>query len=94
MARYGGEEFGLILPKTSKENALKVAEQLRTNVSSKDIVNRSTGKVLGQIKMSAGVAEYKQNESLDDVLNRADKALYSAKNKGRDQVVVASDNLK
>ncbi|MGB1077140.1 MAG: GGDEF domain-containing protein [Bdellovibrionales bacterium] len=90
VARYGGEEFGVILPNTPKESALKVAEHLRENVSSKDIINRGTGKVLGQIRLSVGVAESKKKEDLEDMIERADKALYKAKNMGRDQVIVAS----
>ncbi len=89
VARYGGEEFCVILPNTPKNAATTVAEHLRQHVSSKDIINRGTGKVLGQIKLSVGVAQYKINEDLDQLIAYADKALYQAKHNGRDQVVVS-----
>ncbi len=90
VARYGGEEFCIILPKTFKQSALTVAEHLRKNVSSKDLVNRGSGKVLGHIKLSIGLAEYKTGEKIDDLIGRTDKALYSAKENGRDQVVISN----
>lgn len=89
VARYGGEEFCLILPRTTKEDAAIVAEHLRANVSSKDVINRGTGKVLGQIRLSAGVAEYSIGEKLEDIIEAADKALYDAKNTGRDKVCIS-----
>ena len=55
-ARYGGEEFVIILPETNIEAALKVANNLRQAVESKEIVNRSTGKTLGRITLSGGAA--------------------------------------
>ncbi len=89
VSRYGGEEFTIILPDTPQRAARTVAEHLRKHVSSKDIINRGTGKVLGQIRLSVGVSEYKTKEDLGQLIERADRALYQAKNNGRDQVVVS-----
>lgn len=86
-ARYGGEEFAVILPHTSIENAIKLAEQIRRAVESKKIVKRSTGETLGSITMSLGVAKFAPGEAILDVVNRADQCLYAAKRSGRNRVM-------
>ena len=86
-ARYGGEEFAVILPHTSIENAIKLAEQIRRAVESKKIVKRSTGETLGSITMSLGVAKFVPGEPIGDVVSRADQCLYAAKRAGRNRVM-------
>lgn len=86
-ARYGGEEFVILLPETPKEGAVAVGNSLRKALANKDVVNRTTGDVLGRITMSIGVAEFDPNLSAADLIELADKALYEAKNAGRNQVV-------
>jgi diguanylate cyclase len=86
-ARYGGEEFVILLPETPKEGAVAVGNSLRKALANKDVVNRTTGDVLGRITMSIGVAEFDPNLSAADIIELADKALYEAKNAGRNQVV-------
>jgi len=87
--RYGGEEFVVLLPNTPKEGAGKIANILRESVKSKEIRNRKTGEVLTRVTISAGVAEMKlDEEEIQGWIERADKALYQAKRKGRDCVVV------
>lgn len=88
-ARYGGEEFSIILPDTDMSGAVIVGNALRKAVASKDVINRSTGKVLGRITMSVGVAEYSHEKTPEDLIERADTALYSAKHNGRNQVAAA-----
>lgn len=85
-ARYGGEEFVIILPETSSENAGKVADTLREAVMGKEIVNRATGEKLSRVTISAGVAELGDEETPKEWIERADKALYRAKRKGRNRV--------
>ncbi len=80
-ARYGGEEFIILTPETDLNGALIHAERLRH-----DIENFNFEKV-GHITSSFGVAEFNaEKDSVDDLLARADKALYLAKEYGRNRV--------
>ncbi|MDI1226894.1 MAG: GGDEF domain-containing protein [bacterium] len=89
-ARYGGEEFAIILPATPLGAGMKVAEALRRHVEQKELVNKSSNEKLGTITISIGVAEYHEEESISDFVERADVALYQAKNAGRNRVQAAS----
>jgi diguanylate cyclase len=93
-ARYGGEEFSIILPDTDMAGAVIVGNALRKAVASKDVINRSTGKVLGRITLSVGVAEFAHEKTPEDLIERADTALYSAKHNGRNQVAAAPPSNK
>jgi diguanylate cyclase len=86
LGRYGGEEFLLILPDTAKEQAVRTLDRLRSIISE---VNWSTLSENMSLTMSAGVCAVRQHDSADDVLTRADAALYRAKDAGRNRVVVA-----
>jgi len=86
--RFGGEEFILLLPETDLELALLCAERLRKAVES-----ITFPKVGHPITVSIGVGQYSIGETLDDILDRVDKALYKAKNNGRNRVEV-SENAK
>ena len=88
-ARFGGEEFALIFPETNLPGAIKVADSLRRAVAMKEIINRNTGDKLGRITLSGGAAQYTANESIDDLIERADAALYTAKHNGRNQVAAS-----
>jgi diguanylate cyclase len=85
-ARYGGEEFAVILPQTALEEALAVAETIRTQVAERRVTNRRTGQVLGQVTLSVGVALLAPEETGESLLHRADEALYFAKRDGRNRV--------
>lgn len=83
--RLGGEEFGLLMPETSMEQALVVAERIRL-VWEKSPVNLD-GELIHST-MSIGLAEaISTDKSLEDILRRADEMLYKAKTSGRNQVV-------
>lgn len=83
LGRYGGEEFVIILPATGVDHAEAFAERLR------QIMEKSKFDPLpqGRVTISCGVAEYRPPESVDDLMARADKAMFEAKKKGRNAVV-------
>lgn len=87
--RYGGEEFVIILPNTPLDAAVMVGNALRKALATKDVINRNTGEKLGRITMSVGAAEYKRDENINELIERADAALYTAKHNGRNQVAAA-----
>lgn len=89
IGRLGGEEFLLILPETPLSGAIRLAERLRQAVEQTQIEADSGASV--SITVSMGVAAYHRDvQRLQDLLDRADAALYRAKELGRNQVVVAS----
>lgn len=89
-ARYGGEEFVVLLPKTSLESALQIAEEIRMSVKDLAIPHQYSA-LPNPITISLGVACAAPSNPLIDpniLLQCADKALYQAKAEGRDQVSV------
>ena len=85
--RYGGEEFALILPGATLESARAIAERLRVTFDLNPLIRRDTREEIGHVTISAGVALYRTDESATDFIDRADRALYSAKHKGRNRVL-------
>jgi diguanylate cyclase (GGDEF)-like protein len=86
--RYGGEEFSVILPETNADQAMAVAEKLRRRLKERDVVDD-----LGEngITISQGIASFPSADiaNENDIMKKADEALYAAKNGGRDRVEVA-----
>lgn len=89
--RYGGEEFAILLPETQVSDALVVAEQLRSAVASKTLVKKGTKETLGNVTMSIGVSSYRLGEPVSVFIERADAALYKAKQSGRNRVLSEND---
>ncbi len=88
--RYGGEEFALVLPGATLAQTIERVEAIRHRVSQLRVQHRDT--VLGGITLSLGVAVLPQHgTATDELLRAADKALYRAKEEGRDRVRVADD---
>jgi len=85
LGRFGGEEFLVILPETSLQGALAIAERMRIRVKGTKLTE-----IDHSISVSIGVAERQPNEAAQDLIKRADVALYRAKNEGRDQVQLAA----
>ncbi|MGD9687609.1 MAG: GGDEF domain-containing protein [Desulfobacter sp.] len=90
-ARYGGEEFVILLPETTVEGAYVVSEKIRNILCKKEWTIKESGKRIGQIKASMGIAQHKLNETGNQVITRADEAMYHAKSTGRDRIVIHSD---
>ena len=85
-ARYGGEEFVLLLPETRVEQARVVADNLRRQIQ---VCKFHYAGQPVSITISCGIAEFSGEDSGDTVFKRADKALYRAKQEGRNRVIVA-----
>ncbi len=88
LARYGGEEFVFILPATSQENGMIVADRARTAVENIKFIHKGNRI---RISVSIGVAGWvpKHGETADRLVKAADKAMYEAKEKGRNKAVAA-----
>ncbi len=83
VCRYGGEEFTIILPDTDKENAKVTAEKIRKTVEESEF---KYGSCQIKVTISIGVSTNKRKKSLRVMINASDKALYRAKNNGRNRV--------
>ena len=86
LGRYGGEEFLLILPGAAQDQAVAVVDRLRQSVADIDW-NSISGDL--RVTISAGVADIRAHEAPENILTRADLALYRAKDAGRNRVMAA-----
>lgn len=80
VARYGGEEFVMLLPNTTADQALQMAENIREMIQQCSF--NSNGEII-DLTISCGVCEFSEDDHFDDVFVRADQALYQAKQAGR-----------
>lgn len=81
IGRYGGEEFIVLLPDTTKDKAIQVAERIQSHLRA----SATQPKVSASIGVASFSAEH--GDTLDAMIGRADTALYEAKSRGRDQIV-------
>lgn len=83
VSRYGGEEFAMVLPETNKTAAMEVAERIRAQME-KTIVDTENNHAF---TFSIGVSSFPENgKTAEELIDKADKALYQAKKKGRNKV--------
>ncbi len=89
LARYGGEEFVIVLPLTDQKGAQELAERCRRLIQDSPVI---ADKATITVTASMGVATFPHAnvQTVDDLLNLADEALYEAKEQGRDRIAVAS----
>ncbi len=86
VARYGGEEFAVILPHTTKRDALVIAERIRADV---DEYKRMVKPFKEWPTISLGVSEFPNDANdIDELINKADSAMYHAKRTGKNKVVI------
>jgi len=90
VARFGGEEFLVLLPETGETGARAVAGKIKSVLVGKEWRVKDTGALIGQVTASMGTALYRLDESGSEVIQRADAALYRAKEGGRNRIVAYS----
>lgn len=88
VARFGGEEFAVILQNTDVTGAYAVAEQIRRAIGAGKIKDLNSQKMLDQVTISLGIAQFNSSDLPNDLLQRADQALYLAKENGRNRVEI------
>lgn len=88
VGRFGGEEFAVILPGTTLENARQLGEILRLNIERSKLRSTANAEEIVQVTVSVGVTEYVHGELSEDLVRRADDAMYESKRAGRNRVSV------
>jgi diguanylate cyclase len=92
VARFGGEEFIIILPMTTLNNAFRVAENMRNAIEKmrlKPSRDNGNSQPMRALTASFGVGTFRDGETAEEVIDRVDKALYRAKNAGRNRTIIA-----
>ncbi len=90
-ARYGGEEFTVLLPSTDIDAAAGIARTIHQAVGNLALIRRSTKERLPGITISVGAAVVRPEDSCETLLERADQALYLAKDWGRNRIVTETE---
>jgi diguanylate cyclase len=89
IARFGGEEFVILLPETSAENALSMLNRTRERLAKTHLRSKKGDEETKfTVTVSIGIAEFKDGDTAENAFERADKALYDAKENGRNQCVL------
>jgi diguanylate cyclase len=88
VARYGGEEFAIIMPQTTIENAVTIAEQIKAQLNAQYWQKPGAPNTMLRVTSSFGVAQLTPGEGTSGLIARADAKLYEAKAQGRNRVAV------
>lgn len=91
VARHGGEEFVMLFRGKSVAEAAKIVDDARQDMSERNLVDRKTGERMEQVTFSGGIADVFGYEEPRDALKAADRALYLAKEHGRNRVYIARE---
>jgi diguanylate cyclase len=91
ISRYGGEEFVILFEHVPFEKAYDVVNELRLDLGAKRLHLKDSGRSIGNITFSAGIAALEDEMDVQDLLREADQALYQAKELGRDRLVTARE---
>ena len=86
-ARYGGEEFTMLLPNTPIDKAIEIAREVHEGVEKLTLVRRVSKEALPKVTISLGAAMLRSDDNSESLICRADKALYQAKETGRNRIV-------
>jgi len=84
--RFGGEEFVVLLPETTGQDAMIPAERFRQRIADSAFSMPPEDRLVS-VTVSVGIAGYRDGDTVDDVIRRADLAMYAAKSSGRNRVV-------
>lgn len=94
VCRYGGEEFVILMPHTNKEEAIKILEDLRVKIAKEKIFLpvESYQPVHISITISIGIRELQAETNIDEIISKADLALYDAKKTGKNKICLYEEN--
>ncbi len=84
-ARFGGDEFVILIPEADQGQTMEIAERIRRKISSSPMM---VGEMIVQVNLSLGISQIRPTDSLTGLLNRADQAMYRAKQSGRGRIEI------
>jgi diguanylate cyclase len=87
-ARYGGEEMAIIMPDTVLTEALDIIDHIRKIMESTRLTRKDNTETIGKVTVSSGIAILRVGDTMESIIDRADAALYRAKETGRNKIVV------